>query len=254
MIDTHAHLDFEDFDTDRDAVIKRACEKGIEYIVNVGASVKTSKRTIELALKYDFIYAAVGIHPHDVGAITQKDFDEIVKLKNNKKVVSIGEVGLDYFKNQIDKKIQQEWFLKFAQLAYESNLPLIIHCREAESDMESFLQKENFLETPGVFHCFGGNKSFAKKVLDKGFYISFSGTVTFLKATDVREVAKYIPLDRILVETDCPYLAPQQVRGKRNEPAFVEYNLEKLAEIKGMSVSELDVIIVENAKRLFSIQ
>jgi len=253
MIDTHAHLDSDDFDADIAEVIKRAQDKGVEYIINVGASVRTSKKTIELASKYDFIYAGVGIHPHDVGNITHSDFDEIVKLKNNKKVVSIGEVGLDYFRNQVDKKIQQEWFLKFLNLAYESKLPLIIHCREADSDMEGFLAKEKFLETPGVFHCFSGNKSFAKKALDKGFYISFSGTVTFPKAVEVQESARYVPLNRILVETDCPYLAPQCVRGKRNEPAFVEYNLEKLAEIKGMRVSELDVIIIENAKKLFRI-
>ncbi|MCK4860018.1 MAG: TatD family hydrolase [Candidatus Omnitrophica bacterium] len=259
MFDTHSHLHFSDYDSDREEVILRSRENGVKYLINVGISFEDSKKALILAQKHSFIYAAVGVHPHYSNS--EKAFGEFEELVKDKKTVAIGEVGLDYFRNPISKEIQQRVFRQFVCLAKSSNLPLIIHSRldssqsfsngNAYSDALKILQEEKVRR--GVFHCFGGDKEIAKQILEQGFFISFTGNLTFPNAQKIREVADFIPLEKILLETDCPFLAPQQKRGKRNEPSYVKYVAETLSGIKSVSFEEVVKTTTENAKGLFEI-
>jgi TatD DNase family protein len=251
MIDSHSHLYFDDFKEDLDDIIKRAQDEAIEYIINIGTTLETSVESIELASKYPFMFASVGVHPHDAEKVNKDILKTIEELASKDKVVAIGEIGLDYYRNISDKKAQQKVFAEFINIAKNTCLPLVIHNREANEDCLSILNNENY--TLGVFHCFSGDKDFAKKVLDKGFYVSFAGPITFPNAEMLRETAKYVPLDRILIETDCPFLAPQEFRGKRNEPVYVKFIAKKLAEIKKIDIEVIDKITTENTKRLFNL-
>lgn len=255
MIDTHTHLHFSDYNSDREEIILKSREKGVEYMINVGINLEDSREALKLAQRYNFIYAAVGVHPHYATERTLDKFGELIK---HKKTVAIGEVGLDYFKNPIAKEIQQETFRKFIRLAKDNHLPLIIHSRSGSDNGNAYLDALNILQqegsSKGVFHCFGGDKQIAGRVINQGFFISFTGNLTFPNAHKTREVASFVPLDKILLETDCPFLAPQQKRGKRNEPSYVRYVAEALSEIKRVSFEEMVRITTENAKGLFGIK
>lgn len=257
LIDTHAHLDDARYDADREAVIARAREAGVETFVSIGCDLATSKSAVDLAGRYPFVYAAVGVHPHEVKHIEDGWYDEFRRLAGHKKVVAYGEIGLDYHYNHSPPKLQRERFREQVGLAKELRLPLVIHTREAQEDTIAILKEENAGEVGGVFHCFSGDAWLAKDALDLGFYLSFSGVITFPSATMLRDIVKTVPLDRILVETDCPYLTPVPHRGKRNEPAFVKLVAEKIAEVKGATevagVEELGRITSDNARRLFKI-
>ena len=254
LIDTHTHLDDARYEPDREAVIARARETGIDRIITIGCDLSTSQAAVALANRYPFVYATVGVHPHEVKHIEDGWYNELRRLAENKKVVAFGEVGLDYHYNHSSPKEQRDRFREQIQLARELRLPLVIHTREAQEDTIQILKDERSTEVGGVFHCFSGDAWLAKDALDLGFYLSFSGILTFQNAGMLRDIAKIVPLDRLLIETDCPYLTPVPHRGKRNEPAFVRHVAETLAAI--LSVSDLDEIhrlTTENARRLFRI-
>ena len=207
---------------------------------------------MELSKKYDFIYAAVGVHPYDAPFLKESHIEELRNLAENEKVVAIGEIGLDYHFPDTDREGQKEGFTKQLKLAKELNLPYIIHDRDSHQDCYDIIKESGYFN--GVMHCFSGSSEFAKQMLSLGLYISFAGTVTFKNANKVKEAAKVVPLDKLLIETDCPYLSPEPFRGKRNNPSMVKYTLSEIAEIKGVSVEELAKITMENGKRFFNIK
>lgn len=251
LIDTHAHLDFPEFDQDRDAVISRAKEKGVEFIINIGSSLEGSQRSLELAKKYDSVYATVGIHPHEADNINQKAVGIIRNLASKEKVVAIGEIGLDYFKNFSKAENQRPLFISLLEVAKELNLPLVIHSREAQADTLKMLKP--LLPHKAVIHCFSGDENFLKECLDAGFFISFTCNVTYKKAQNLRDIVKITPLERIFLETDAPYLSPEGLRGRRNEPANVGILAEEIAKIKQISVEELADVTTRSAREFFNI-
>lgn len=253
LFDTHAHLNATQFNEDVEQVIERARAEGVSHIVVVGFDRPTIERAMELAEQYSFIYAAVGWHPVDAIHMTDDDLMMIEQLAAHPKVVALGEMGLDYYWDQSPKDIQKEVFRKQIRLAKKVKLPIIIHNRDATADIVDILREENAGEVGGVMHCFSGSIEVARQCMDMNFYISFGGPVTFKNAKKPKEVAKEIPLDRLLIETDCPYLTPHPFRGKRNEPSYVKYVAEAIAELKGLSFEEVAQKTSDNAKRLFGI-
>ena len=257
LIDTHTHLDDRRYNEDREAMIARARETGVEAMVTIGCDLATSRSAVALADRYAFVYASIGIHPHEVKHVEDHWYDELRRLAANRKVVAYGEIGLDYHYNHSSPKEQRGRFREQIQLARELGLPVIIHTREAQQDTIAILREERASEVGGVFHCFSGDAWLAKDALDLGFYLSFSGIVTFQNAAMLREIAKTVPLDRLLIETDCPYLTPAPHRGKRNEPAYVSLVAAQLATIRAgepdMTVETIGKITTQNAKRLFRI-
>ena len=254
LIDTHAHLDSRKFDTDREAVIQRALDAGIQTIINVGFNRETIPTTMALAEKYPFIYAAVGWHPTDaIDMKLEEDLAWIESLCSHPKVVAIGEIGLDYYWDTSPKELQHTVFREQIRLAKRLKKPIVIHNRDAHEDVMRILREEKAEECGGVMHCFSGSWETAKLCLNMNFDISFGGPVTFLNARVPKEVLAKVPLDRLLLETDCPYLAPHPHRGKRNEPAYVSLVAQAAAEIKGLSVEEISRITSENAKARFQI-
>jgi TatD DNase family protein len=253
IFETHSHIDDKVFDSDRSEVIQRLKAIGIVKLINVGFDLASSKRSLELAQSYPEIVAAVGIHPHDAEGLIDTDWQELRELASNDEVVAIGEIGLDYYRDLSPRDIQQQVFERQLQLAIELNLPVIIHNREAHQDVIDRLKKYKPARG-GVLHCFSGSWEIAKVAMNLGFYISFAGPVTYKNAANLQEVAAQIPLDRLLVETDCPYLSPEPLRGKRNEPANVQFVIEKLAQIKGISPQELAEITAKNGAELFGIR
>ncbi|HBA27129.1 MAG TPA: radical SAM protein [Nitrospinae bacterium] len=253
MIDTHAHLEMPQFDGDRDEVIKRTVESGISLIIDVGSDLKGSRTALELARRYDFIYASAGIHPHEVKEITTDTYKEIIKLITDPKVVAVGEIGLDYYKDYSPRDIQQREFINQIRIAKEFKKPVIVHSRDAREDTLKILKDEKVSEIGGIMHCFSGDEEMARRCMDMGFYISFAGPITYPNADKLRKVVKSIPTNRLLIETDCPYLAPQQMRGKRNEPAYVRHVAEKVAEVKGLTVEDIERVIRLNVHNLFGI-
>jgi TatD DNase family protein len=257
LIDTHTHLDDARYNDDREDMIARAREAGIDAFVTIGCDLPTSQSAVALAEHHPFVYASIGVHPHEVKLIQDHWYDEFRRLATHAKVVAYGEIGLDYHYNHSSPKEQRDRFREQIQLARELNLPVIIHTREAQEDTIAILKEERASEIGGVFHCFSGDAWLAKEALDLGFYLSFSGIVTFPNAAALRDIARTVPLDRLLVETDCPYLTPVPHRGKRNEPAFVSYVAQLLADLRaeepGMSVERMGSRTSANAKRLFRI-
>ena len=254
LIDSHTHLDDLRYDTDRDNVLQRAQDAGIEAIVTIGCDLATSRAAVALAQAHPNIFATIGVHPHEAKAFEEGWHDSFRALARQSKVVAYGEIGLDYHYDHSPREIQRERFREQIHLARELGLPLTIHTREAQEDTVSILREEGAADVGGVFHCFSGDAWLAKNALDLGFYLSFSGVLTFKNATMLRDIAKTIPLDRLMVETDCPYLTPVPYRGKRNEPAYVQYVAETLAEIRGNgSIETIARATVENTKRVFRI-
>lgn len=253
LFDTHVHLNAEQFEEDLTEVIVRAQEAGVSNMLVVGFDCPTITRAMELVEQYDFLYAAVGWHPVDAIDMTDADLDWIESLAAHPKVVALGEMGLDYYWDKSPKDIQMEVFRKQIRLAKKVKLPIIIHNRDATEDTVSILKEEGAAEVGGIMHCFSGSVETAKICVDMNFYISLGGPVTFKNAKKPKEVAAEIPLDHLLIETDCPYLAPHPYRGKRNEPAYVKLVAEQIAEIKQISIEEVSQVTTANAKKLFVI-
>lgn len=252
LFDSHAHLDDKRFDDDRDQVIQRATEAGLVGILNAGACMESSARSIALAGKHALVYAAVGIHPHDAKEIKVGDYEQLADWGLTPKVVAIGEIGLDYYYDLSPREVQQQVFIRQIDVARQLKKPIIIHDRDAHGDVLAMLKKEA-KGMSGVLHCFSGSLEMAKEVIKLGFYISFAGPVTYAKDGKLKEVAARIPLERLLVETDCPYLTPQPYRGRRNEPAHVRFTAEEVARVRGMELAALAEAATANTKRLFGI-
>lgn len=254
MIDSHAHLDDPSYHPDRDEVIKRAQDAGLEHIITIGCDLTASRAAVELADRYAFIYATVGVHPHEAKSADDSTYDELRRLAAHDKVVAWGEIGLDYHYLHSPKEVQLRVFREQIHLAKELGLPLVIHMREAQADTLTVLKDEGADQIGGVFHCFSGDPNMAQAAPEMNFMISVAGVVTFSKAHRLQEMVKKASLDHLMIETDCPYLTPVPYRGKRNEPCYVRYVAEKIAELKP-AVSYEDVVRItsNNAKRLFKI-
>ena len=259
LFDNHAHYDDNKFDEDRDEIINEIYNSGVTKIISAGYSMQSSIKAIELSKKYDFIYATCGISPNDIPDNKQKIDEGLAKLKNiiensyNKKIVAIGEIGLDYYWNTENKDLQKYAFIKQIELANSLNLPIIIHTREAIMDTLDILKNVERPIKPGVFHCCPLNIELIKEALKLNFYISFAGPVTFKNSKNASQVVKEVPLDKILIETDSPYLSPEPKRGKRNDSRNVKYIAEKVAEFKNVSVEEIAKVTYENAINVFNI-
>ena len=286
LIDSHAHLDFHQFDADREAVIERAREAGLVAIVNIGTSLSSSRAAVALAEKYNFIYAAVGVHPHDAKTVTPEVLDELRTLARHPKVVAVGEIGLDYYRDLSPRAVQRRVFADQLALAAELALPVVIHSREAHDDVLAALRQWGNLPPvggteggpgvlppgggtdggpgvlppgggteggPGVLHSYSAGPERLEEVLGLGFSIGISGPVTFPKANLLRAVAAAVPLERLLVETDCPYLTPQPYRGRRNEPAYVRYVVEAVARARGVPAEAVAQATADNTRRLFGV-
>ena len=253
LIDTHAHLDNGRFAADLPQGVEAAKAAGVSHILTIGCDLASSKTSVELAAAYEEVYAAVGIHPHDAREATGEAMVELKVLAQQDKVVAIGEMGLDYYRDHCPHDIQQTAFRRQIALAIEMDLPIIVHDREAHQDVLRILQEEQAQRVGGVLHCFSGDLAMAQACIDLGFYISFPGTLTYPANQALRDVAEAISTDHLLLETDCPYLAPQPLRGQRNEPAFVRHTAEELARIKGLSLEDIARTTGLNAFRLFGI-
>jgi len=262
FVDSHAHLEMGQFDADREQVIARAHENGIESIVAIGSGTGPGSLDcgIQLAEVHEFIYATIGIHPHEAKLATDTDFDEMVQLAKRPKVIAWGEIGLDYFYDHSPRDVQQQVFIKQLQLARAAKLPVVIHCRPSDGSEDAWedclkLLSEHWASNGlgGILHCFTGTWTHAKKALDMGFMISFAGNITFPKALQIRETAKQVPLDRMLIETDSPFLAPVPYRGKRNEPSFVKEVARQVGELRGRSSEEIGLQTANNFYRFFSL-
>lgn len=253
-IDTHAHLNFSTFDDDRADTIRRAEKSDVRRIINIGIDIKTSRESVQLAEKYDMIYASAGIHPHDSGKVENSDWDDLTKLLRHPKVVALGEIGLDFYRDYAPRDIQLKVFLHQLDIAVAEQIPIIVHTRKSWYDIYEILDQDKYKgKLSGVFHCFSGNEEDARKVLDWGFHISFTGVVTFKNASALK-VASYVPLDRLLLETDCPFMAPVPFRGTRSEPAHIPLVAAKIAEAKGIAESRVSGQTTLNAKKLFGIE
>jgi len=253
LIDSHAHLEMPEFDLDRDEVIQRAKKQGIEHIITVGIQIPGAEKAIALTETYEWIYAAIGIHPHYAKEINDNTYSTLENLAAHPKVIAFGEIGLDFYRNLSPPDVQIKRFRELIQMGKTLRLPLIIHDRNAHQEILTILNEENGFDWGGVIHCFSGDYEMAKKCLDKGFYISIPGTVTFKNATTLHEVVKKLPLDRIIVETDAPFLAPLPFRGKRNEPSYVIYTAEKIGELQNKSLEDVAQQTTENIMNLFKI-
>lgn len=254
LIDSHCHIDDARFDTDRDAMLTRAHAGGVERFVTIGCDLETSRAALSLAQRYPFISATVGVHPHEVKLIQEGWYDELRSLARSDRVVAYGEIGLDYHYDHSPREIQRLRFREQVQLARELRLPIVIHTREAQEDTIAILKEEKAHELGGVFHCFSGDALLAKDALDLGFYLSFSGVITFQNSSMLRDIVRTVPMDRVLVETDAPYLTPVPHRGKRNEPAYVRHVADKIAELHGISVQDVEEATTQNTRSLFRIK
>jgi TatD DNase family protein len=251
LIDTHCHLDFPEFDQDRDQVIQRSRDNGIDYIINIGSSLSGSQKSYELTQKYDFIYATCGIHPHEADKADKKTQDSLRAIAKKDKIVAIGETGLDYYKNYSKPENQISLFISLVKLAKEIGLPLVIHSRVAQEDILKILK--SLLPLKAVIHCFSGDADFLKNCLDLGFFISFTCNLTYKKAENLRNLAKVTPLERLMLETDAPFLSPEGLRGRRNEPLYVKNLAQEISRIKEVSAEEVARITTDNAKKFFNL-
>lgn len=253
LIDSHAHLNDRRFETDREEVLVRARGAGLAAVVNVGFDLPSSAACLELADRHPFLFAAVGVHPHDAAGVPPDYLERLWELARHARVVALGEMGLDYYRNLSPRAVQEKVFREQLALARELDLPVIIHDREAHAAVLDILRKDGLGRRGGVMHCFSGDWALAGECLELGLYISLAGPVTYPNAQKTREVAAKVPLDRLLVETDCPYLPPQPWRGKRNEPAFLRRVVEEIAALRGATAAEVAAATTENARRLFGL-
>lgn len=254
LFDTHAHYNDDRFKDDVTELLSSMPENNVGLILNSCSSLDEVPDIFALCERYPFMYASVGIHPHEVEFLTENDMDKLRTFAENPRVKAIGEIGLDYFYDHSPRDLQKKWFARQVDLAGEIGLPVIIHDRDAHKDCMDILREHNIRDIGGVFHCYAGSVEMAKEILDWGMYIAFGGSLTFKKSVRPVEVAKYVPLDRIVIETDCPYLTPEPHRGKRNSSLYIRYVAEKIAEIKGISLKEVEDATYENGKRCFNIE
>lgn len=253
IFETHAHYEDERFDEDRGELLANMQQQGIAYIVNVGSSMKTSLETLALTKKYDFLYGAVGVHPDHVLELNEETLERLGELCQEPKIVALGEIGLDYYYEDPEREVQKEWFAKQLDVAYAKEMPVIIHSRDAAEDTYHILKEHHGGAYGGVIHCFGYAKEMAKQFIDMGFYIGVGGVVTFKNAKKLVDVVKHIDLKHIVLETDCPYMAPAPHRGKRNTSLYIPHIAEKIAEIKGIHVEQVYEQTMENAKQMYRI-
>ncbi len=251
MIDTHCHLDFPEFDPDRREVVDRAAAQGVTHIINVGSDLENSRKAVGVAAAFPRVYATVGLHPHDADSWQESVRVQLLELSRQPKVVAIGEIGLDYYRALSTPDNQKKVFVSLIRLGLERSLPLIIHSRQAEQDTLEILKAEGV--TRAIIHCFSGDETFLKACLDLGFLVSFTCTITYKKSDVLRRVIKAVPLDRICLETDAPYLSPEGFRGKRNEPAFVRMLCQAASALRGMNEADLAAATTENARRFFGL-
>lgn len=251
IIDTHAHYDDEAFEEDRNQVLNSLYKNNIEKIINVGASLQGCRKTIELTEKYAFVYGSLGVHPQDVENLTDEDLEWIFQESKKEKIVAIGEIGLDYYYDTPDKEVQKEWFIRQIKLAHQANLPMVIHSRDAAFDTLSILRTFPQKYHKGVIHCYSYSKETAREFLEMGFSFGIGGVLTFKNGKKLQETVEYLPLDKIILETDAPYLAPDPFRGKRNSSVYLSYVVKKIAEIKQISEDEVIAVTKNNALNLF---
>ena len=251
LFDTHAHLNDEAFDKDREELIEGLAEKGVGFVMNAGCSLASSKECIALAEKYPFLYASVGSHPDSADEVCDEVLEQYLEMSRHPKVKAIGEIGLDYYYENFDREVQLRAFQMQMELARQAELPVIVHERDAHGDGMDMVRK--FPEIGGVFHCYSGSPEMAQQLVERGWYIGFTGVLTFKNARKAVETAASIPLERIVLETDCPYMSPEPFRGRRNDPGRLIHMAEKLAEIRNLPVEEIIRITTENAKRLYRI-
>lgn len=254
IFDTHAHYDDEAFDEDRNELLKSMHSQGVDFIVNVGASMDSTKKTLALAKEYSFIYAAIGVHPSETEGLFEDDMQWIKSKAAYEKVVAIGEIGLDYYWKEPDESVQKKWFERQLQIAGEVKLPVIIHSRDAAKDTYEILKEWRQDLTRGVIHCFSYSKEMAREYLNMDFYFGIGGVLTFKNAKKLIEVVEYVPMNRILLETDCPYLAPEPYRGKRNQSGYIDYVAQKISQIKKISKEEVLAQTMKNAKEFYEIE
>lgn len=249
IFDTHAHYDDKAFDEDRESLLESLRERGIARVVNVGASLASCRRTLELAEKYEYIYAAIGIHPNETAQLDEESWESLKEMCG--KCVAVGEIGLDYYWDQPSREIQKKWFARQLNLAKELSLPVVIHSRDAAKDTADIMEAEKAGDTGGVVHCFSYTKETAKTFLNMGFFFGIGGVATFQNARKLREAVEYIPLDRIVLETDCPYLAPVPYRGKRNSSLYLPFVAAAVAQIKRVDEETVRRAAWENSLRLY---
>ena len=251
IFDTHAHYDDEAFNEDRDGLLASLPKQGITRIVNVGASLASCRKTIALMDQYDYIYGAIGVHPSESGELNEDNFPSIKEMCRHEKCVAVGEIGLDYYWDEPDREIQKKWFIRQLDLAREIQLPVIVHSRDAAKDTADIMMAEKAGEIGGVVHCYSYTKESAKVFLDMGFYFGIGGVVTFKNAKKLKEAVEYIPMENIVLETDCPYLAPDPNRGKRNSSLNLPYVVTAVAQLKGISEEEVRCMAWNNAMKLY---
>lgn len=251
IFESHAHYDDEDFDKDREELLGSLAEHGIGTVINIGASIAGSEMTVELSERYPFVYGAVGVHPSEVEELTEEGLARLRSLCGREKIVAVGEIGLDYHYPEPAVSVQKEWFERQLELAREVKLPVIIHSREAAKDTLDIMKAHRAEEIGGVIHCFSYAKEMAKEYLDMDYYFGIGGVITFKNAKKLKEAVQYIPMDRILLETDSPYLSPEPHRGERNSSLNLPYVAEAISELKGISYEEVVEITERNARRLF---
>lgn len=251
LIDTHAHIDMEDFEADFEQMLQRAAENGVEKIIIPAVEPSTFERVIKTAEKSENLYAATGVHPEDAKNFTQESLEKMEEMIKHPKVVAVGEIGLDYYWDRSYNDIQKEVFALQIEFAKKHNKPVIVHDREAHGDCLEILKRTNAAQVGVIMHCFSGSPEFALECVKEGFYIALGGVVTFKNAKKMKEVAKIVPLEKLLVETDSPYLTPVPYRGKRNEPAYVKYAAQEIAQLRGMDFEELAQATTENAMKIF---
>jgi TatD DNase family protein len=254
LIDSHAHLEMPEFRRDLEAVIQRAKETGVEYIFTVGTERKDWPRAVEIARNHPQVYAILGVHPHNAKEIDDQTYPTLRELCRNEKVKAYGEIGLDFFRNLSPRDIQLKRFREQIGLAKELRLPIVVHDREAHQETMEVLKSEKAEECGGIIHCFSGDYEMAKLCIDLGFFISVPGSITFKKAENAREIIKKIPLESLLIETDAPFLTPEPFRGKRNEPSFVRYTAQKVAELKKVPFEKVAEVTTENAMRVYRLK
>lgn len=254
IIDSHAHYDDEKFNEDREELIASLAANGIEYVVNIGSSIAACRRTVELISKYDFFYGALGLHPCDVADVSDEDFAWLRnEIATNPKVRAVGEIGLDYYWNDPEPSVQKPWFERQIEMARELKKPIVVHSRDAAKDTYDMMAALRCGEIGGVVHCFSYAVEEARKYLDMDFYIGVGGVITFKNGKKLKEVVEFAPLEKILLETDCPYLAPEPYRGKRNSSLYIPHIVKEIAEIKGVSEEEVLRVTNENAKKMYNI-
>ena len=253
IFDTHAHYDDEAYEEDREDILKLIRQDGVGLVTDVGATIASTKKAVALSEQYDFIYAAVGVHPEGVEELTDQDMDWLCELAKREKVVAIGEIGLDYYYEDPKRDIQKIWFRKQLEVARKTGLPVVIHSRDAAQDTFDIIKEEHGEQIGGVIHCFSYGKEMAQVYLDMGFYLGIGGVVTFKNGKKLKEVVKCTSIERIVLETDAPYLTPEPNRGKRNASHYLKYVAQEIAQLKGMTAKEVIAVTTKNAKEMYRI-